>query len=153
MITKLQAADLARRSGAMVVIAQGGLPAVLLRLVEGEALGTRFPPLTPAGGRKRYFLTGGRSSGRLMVDEGAARALHKGGSLLPVGVRQLDGRFERGDTVRVLDPSGREIARGLVNYAYDDLARILGKQSDQIEAILGFAYGDEVIHRDNMVLL
>jgi len=70
-----------------------------------------------------------------------------------VGVRQLEGRFERGATVRVLDPSGHEIARGLVNYACTDLERIIGKQSDQIESILGFAYGDEVIHRDNMVLL
>jgi glutamate 5-kinase len=154
MVTKLQAADLARRSGAMVVIAQGVLPAVLLRMVAGEALGTRFPPLTPAGGsRKRYILTGGRSSGKLSVDDGAARALHNGGSLLPVGVRQLEGRFQRGDTVRVLDPTGREIARGLVNYGYNDLERILGKQSDQIEVLLGFSYGDEVIHRDNMVLL
>ncbi len=87
------------------------------------------------------------------MDEGAARALHNGGSLLPVGVHHLEGRFERGDTVRVLDPSGREIARGLVNYACTDVERILGKRSDQIETILGFAYGDEVIHRDNMVLL
>ncbi len=154
MVTKLQAADLARRSGALVVITQGGLPDVLPRLAAGEELGTRFPPLAPAGdSRKRYFLTGGRSAGKLTVDDGAARALHKGGSLLPVGVRHLEGRFERGDTVRVLDPTGREIARGLVNYACTDLERILGVQSDQIEAILGYAYGDEVIHRDNMVLL
>jgi glutamate 5-kinase len=154
MVTKLQAADLARRSGAMVVIVYGGLPSVLTRLAVGEALGTRFSPLSPSGdSRKRYFLTGGRSSGKLTVDEGAVRALHKGGSLLPVGVSKLEGRFERGDTVRVLDPTGREIARGLVNYAVSDLACIIGKQSDQIETILGFAYGDEVIHRDNMVLL
>ena len=154
MVTKLQAADLARRSGAMVVITQGGLPAVLPRLASGEALGTRFQPLSSAGdSRKRYFLAGGRSAGKLTVDEGAARALHNGGSLLPVGIHHLDGRFERGDTVRVLDPSGREIARGLVNYSCTDVERILGKRSDQIESILGFAYGDEVIHRDNMVLL
>jgi len=154
MVTKLQAADLARRSGAMVVITQGGLPTVLPRLAAGEALGTRFQPLNSAGdSRKRYFLAGGRSAGKLTVDEGATRALHNGGSLLPVGVHHLEGRFERGDTVRVLDSSGREIARGLVNYSCTDMERILGKRSDQIETILGFAYGDEVIHRDNMVLL
>jgi glutamate 5-kinase len=154
MVTKLQAADLARRSGAMVVITQGGQPGVLLRLAFDEALGTRFFPLASIGAsRKRYILAGGRSVGKLTIDEGAANALRNGGSLLPVGVRHFEGRFERGDTVSILDTSGREVARGLVNYARDDVKRILGKQSDQIEAILGFAYGDEVIHRDNMVLL
>jgi glutamate 5-kinase len=154
MITKLQAADLARRSGATVVIARGSDPDVLLRLVKGEATGTRFYPLfTAVESRKRYILAGGRVVGRINVDEGAASALHKGGSLLPVGVVGVQGTFERGDTVRVVDPGGREIAHGLVNYAAADLTRICGHRSEEIEMILGFDYGDEVIHRDDMVLL
>jgi glutamate 5-kinase len=87
------------------------------------------------------------------VDAGAANALREGGSLLPVGVIGVSGEFDRGDAVRVVDPEGIEIARGLVNNNATDLNRIFGKQSSEIEAILGFAYGDEVIHRNNMVLL
>ncbi len=153
MLTKLKAADLARRSGAAVIIAQGSLPGVITRVAAGEALGTRFSPLATAlDGRKRYLLAGRRSSGALVVDEGAARALRNGGSLLPVGVCSLKGHFERGDVVSVVDLEGRELARGLVNYASGDLERIVGVHSDQIEVILGFAYGDEVIHRDHMIL-
>ncbi len=154
MFTKLQAADLARRSGATVAIARGGERDVILRLADGEALGTRFfPAASPLESRKRYILAGGRTAGQVQVDPGAAQALRRGGSLLPVGVRGLDGEFERGDSVRVLEPGGREVARGLANYAAADLARIQGRQSEEIEAILGYAYGDEVIHHNNMVLL
>ncbi len=154
MLTKLQAADLARRSGATVVITQGGEPEVLTRLAAGEPVGTRFLPTTSAlEGRKRYLLAGKKTTGRLRVDRGAAQALNIGGSLLPVGVQDVNGSFERGDTVTVLDASNREIARGLVNYAAEDLKRLCGQQSSQIETILGYAYGDEVIHRNNMVLL
>lgn len=154
MITKLQAADLARRSGAYVFIARGSDADVLLRLVNGEALGTRFLPLaTSVESRKRFLLTGGRSRDRLVVDTGASQALHTGGSLLPVGVTSVEGGFERGDPVRVLDQQGREIARGLVNYSAADLARVCGRHSSEIEKILGYMYGEEVIHRNNMVLL
>ena len=154
MITKLQAADLARRSGAAVFIARGSDPDVLPRVVNGEALGTRFLPIATAiEGRKRFMLTGGRARDRLVVDNGAGQALRAGGSLLPVGVTAVEGRFERGDTVRVLDQQGREIARGLVNYSAAELGRICGRHSSEIEKILGFVYGEEVIHRNNMVLL
>jgi glutamate 5-kinase len=154
MRTKLQAAELARRSGATVVIACGSEQDVLLRLVSGEALGTRFTPLATAlEGRKRYILAGSKVRGSVTIDEGAVQALRRGGSLLPVGVTAADGDFERGDSVCVADPSGAEIAQGLVNYRAPDLLRILGRQSDSIEAVLGYAYGDEVIHRDNMVIL
>jgi glutamate 5-kinase len=153
MWTKLQAADLARRSGATVIIASGSEEKVILRLVARELLGTHFLPVFSAlEGRKRYILTGNNSQ-RLIVDAGAAKALREGGSLLPVGVIGVSGEFDRGDAVRVVDPEGIEIARGLVNYNATDLNRIFGKQSSEIEAILGFAYGDEVIHRNNMVLL
>ena len=154
MMTKLQAADLARRSGAMVVIARGSDPDVLLNLADGESIGTRFHPVSTAvESRKRYILAGDRATGALVVDDGAVQALRQGGSLLPVGLRKIEGTFERGDSVRIVGQSGREIARGLVNYASIDLVKICGEKSDNIEKILGFAYGDEVIHRNNMVLL
>lgn len=154
MVTKLQAADLARRSGSAVVIARGSDPEVLLALARGEQRGTKFHPvITAVESRKRYILAGGQASGALVVDEGAVRALRQGGSLLPVGLQRIEGNFERGDSVRVVGESGREVARGLANYSAADLAKICGERSDSIEKILGFAYGDEVVHRSNMVLL
>jgi len=154
MWTKLQAADLARRSGSLVIIANGSESNVVLKLVAGEQLGTHFLPLSSAlEGRKRYILTGNNAEGVLIVDTGAAKALRKRGSLLPVGVIGVTGEFDRGDTVRVTSPDGNEIARGLVNYSATELNRIFGKQSSEIEAILELAFGDEVIHRNNLVLL
>jgi glutamate 5-kinase len=154
MVTKLQAADLARRCGATVVIARGGDPDVLVRIAAGEALGTSFLPVATAlESRKRYILAGGSATGIVYVDDGAARALNHGSSLLPVGIKRIEGSFERGDTVRVASASGQEIARGLVNYASNDIIRILGQRSEEIERILGFAYGEEVIHRNNLVML
>jgi glutamate 5-kinase len=155
MLTKLQAADLARRSGTKVVIAAGNVENVLTRLAKGEKLGTHFSPLaTTLEGRKRYILAGAnRHPGELVVDGGAKQALRKGSSLLPVGVKRVNGKFDRGDTVKVVDSAGNEIARGLVNYSAADLSRIAGKQSRDIEAVLGSDYDDEVIHRNNLVLL
>lgn len=154
MITKLQAADLARRSGAAVVIARGSDPNIITRIVAGEPVGTRFHPVaTAVESRKRYILAGGWVPGRLVVDDGAMRALSRGSSLLPVGVKGVEGSFERGDTVRVTELAGREIARGIVNYGAVDLSKILGHRSEEIEALLGYNYGDEVIHRNDLVLL
>ena len=154
MTTKLQAADLARRSGAMVVIAKGSDPDVLVKIASGMSIGTIFYPIDSAvEGRKRFILAGRRASGRIYVDNGAIQALQRGGSLLAVGIVKVEGIFDRGDSVQVSAPNGQEIARGLVNYAAPDLDRIRGRQSEEIESILGFAYGDEVIHRNNMVIL
>jgi len=154
MATKLQAADTARRSGVTVIIAPGDEADILIRLAEGEAIGTRFQPInTVLENRKRYLLAARGSHGKLRVDAGAVQALQNGGSLLSVGVVEIQGKFERGDTVCIISPSGREIARGMANYPSEDLIRIRGQQSDFIESILGYIYGDEVIHRDNMVLL
>jgi glutamate 5-kinase len=154
MVTKLQAADLARRSGCAVVIASGSENDVLPRVVNGEPIGTRFHPLVSAiESRKRYILSSGRAAGSVSVDEGAAKALRAGSSLLPVGMSAVEGAFERGDTVRVLDAAGHELARGLVNYAAVDLVRLCRRRSAEIESILGYDYGDEVIHRDDLVLL
>jgi len=154
MVTKLQAADLARRSGATCLIANGSETDVLIRLVNGEKLGTRFLPSASAvESRKRYILSARRAPGALGVDEGAARALRQGGSLLPVGLVTVSGEFERGDTVRVLDPSEKEIARGIVNYPSRDLSQLLRRRSEEIESILGYNFGDEIIHRNNLVIL
>ena len=156
MTTKLQAAQLATRSGTTVVIAQGARPDVLLELAgpDARSLGTWFQPSSShVESRKRWILSE-RTPGSLTVDEGAARILRGGGaSLLPVGVTAIAGAFERGVVVRVLDPAGQEIARGLSNYSARSLERILGCQSDEIEARLGYTYGDEVIHRDHLVLV
>jgi glutamate 5-kinase len=154
MHTKLQAAALARQSGVATVIAAGSEPQVLLRVARGEALGTRLPALVSAlESRKRYILSGWDGQARVQVDAGAAAALARGSSLLPVGVAAVHGNFERGDTLAVLDAAGHELARGLANYAAGELRSISGQQSDQITALLGYEYGDEVIHRDHLVLL
>jgi glutamate 5-kinase len=154
MVTKLQAADVARRSGTAVIIARGDTVDVLPRLTAGEKIGTYFVPLeNKLEGRKRYLLAGNRSEGKVMVDAGAGRAIARGGSLLPVGVTGCEGEFDRGDTVRVVNTSGNDIALGLVNYSSRDMAQLKGKRSADIEPILGYTLGDEVIHRNNMVVL
>jgi glutamate 5-kinase len=154
MVTKLQAADLARRSGTLVLIASGETPDVLVRAGEGELIGTRFLPVaTAVESRKRYILAGGRAAGGVRIDSGAVQALGRGSSLLPVGVKSVEGSFERGDSIRVLDPGGRELARGIANYGSSELAKIIGKKSEDIEQILGFNFGDEVIHRNDLVIL
>lgn len=160
MLTKLQAADLARHGGTTVVIAQGAETGALIRLARGEALGTRLlPVVNKLEGRKRYILSGSRagngdaSTGQMTVDAGAQRALAHGGSLLPAGVVRVNGDFERGDTVRVVGLDGRHIAVGLCNYPSADVQQICGKHSVEIETLLGYTLGDEVIHRNNMILL
>ena len=155
MITKLQAAETATRGGTEVVIAAGDEPDIILRLVRGEALGTRFLPRSHRlEHRKRWILAGYTASGRIIVDDGAAQALRTmGRSLLPIGILAVQGEFQRGDTVGVYTASGREIARGLVRYASDDIRRIARRHSDDIESILGYTYGPTVIHRNDLVLL
>lgn len=153
MVTKLQAAELARRGGTTTVIAAGREPDVILRAARGEALGTRFPAVgSPLYSRERFIWTSWDGQARLTIDAGAAAAMRAGRSLLPVGITALAGTFERGDTVAVCDLNGHELARGLVNYDAGDLARIRGQRSEHIETILGYDYGDEVIHRNHLVL-
>lgn len=153
MATKLEAALLARRAGVRVVIASGAEPRTVLRLAAGEAIGTCFHPEEETlAARKRYLLAL-TPSGRLHVDAGAARALAEGRSLLTVGLRRVEGGFERGDAVRILAPDGSEIARGLVNYDAVDLLRLCGRRSREIAVILGYHYGDEAVHRDHLVML
>jgi glutamate 5-kinase len=154
MSTKLYAADLARHSGSTVFIARGNLENVVYRIISGEQIGTCFPPLAnKLEGRKRYLLANDRAVGVLKVDAGALRALAHGGSLLPVGVSSVQGEFDRGDTVRVINLNEKMIGLGLSNYSSKDLSLVSGKQSKEIEVILGFTFGDEVIHRNNMIIL
>jgi glutamate 5-kinase len=154
MMTKLQAADLARHGGTMVVIARGSLENVLPRLAQGEEIGTCILPMVnKLEGRKRHILSTSRAAAEVSIDAGAVRALARGGSLLPAGITRVIGEFERGDTVRILAPDGRALAVGLTNYASGDLVRLCGCQSAEIEPQLGYTFGDEVIHRNNMVLL
>ena len=155
MFTKLRAARLAARSGTATVIAGGREPDVLRRLAQGESLGTLLTaPREPEAARKRWLAGHLRVKGRLRLDEGAVRVLRQSGSsLLAVGVREVEGSFRRGELVSCLDPEGREIARGLVNYASDEARRIIGHPSSQIESILGYVDEEELIHRDNLVLM
>jgi glutamate 5-kinase len=127
---------------------------VLLRIANGEKLGTHFlPAATSVESRKRYILSGRQAPGQLVVDEGAAKALRKGASLLPVGLSSVLGSFDRGDTVRVVLQDGNEIARGIVSYDSRDLVQIVRCSSDEIESILGYTFGDEVIHHNDLVIL
>jgi glutamate 5-kinase len=155
MVTKLQAADVARRAGADVVIASGRAPNVITRVAVKEAVGTRFPALeTPLESRKRWIFAGPTPSGSLIVDAGAVRALveHKR-SLLPAGVTAVEGNFERGDTVSILQPDGRELGRGIVRYGSAEMGRIMGCHSDEIDGRLGYAYGPVAVHRNDMILV
>jgi len=154
MTTKLQAADVARRTGTDVVIASGHAPDVIRRVVAGETLGTRFPALdTPLANRKRWIFAGPAASGTLVVDEGAARALSQhGGSLLPAGITAVRGTFERGDTVSILGPQHNQLARGITRYDSTDLKRIQGHQSDDFVDMLGYTAGPVAVHRNDMIL-
>ncbi len=154
MITKIQAAHLASRSGVVTVIANGNEHDVLARVVNGENLGTRFQPIAShIEGRKRWLLAE-KPHGRVTVDAGAARKLLKGGaSLLPVGVTRVEGLFERGEPLGVLSPDGKVIAHGLTSYSSADVGKLCGAQSAKIVDILGYSYGDAVIHRNNLVVL
>ncbi|MBL8132641.1 MAG: glutamate 5-kinase [Anaerolineae bacterium] len=154
MVTKLQAAQLATRGGVTTWIASGKIHDALGRIVAGDSVGTRFEALSTAlESRKRWLLVE-KPRGRLTVDAGAARKLQAGGaSLLPVGVTQVEGDFSRGETVAVFGPSQREIAHGIISYDAEPARRLCGVKSSQIVEVLGYSYGDALIHRNNMVLL
>jgi glutamate 5-kinase len=155
MVTKLQAAKLALAGGADVVIVDGRRPDVLLSAARGEEVGTLFPTAVDRmESRKRWMVAGLSLKGSIAVDEGAIKALcEQRRSLLPAGVRDVEGRFQRGDAVAITDGNGRRIACGIANYSAEEILRIRGLRSDRIEATLGHHYGGEVVHRDNLVLL
>jgi glutamate 5-kinase len=155
MLTKVTAARRAARSGAHTIIASGHEGGVLLRLAQGEQVGTQLiAEQATLAARKQWLADHMKVRGRLVLDAGAVRALTVDGkSLLPIGVREASGEFERGEVVSCLDESQREIARGLVNYSATETRRILRAASSEIEAMLGYVGESELIHRDNLVLL
>jgi glutamate 5-kinase len=154
MITKVLAARRAAHGGASTVVCSGREPDVLVRLAGGESVGTEFVAQTPRlAARKQWLADHLQLRGALRVDAGAGRALREDGkSLLPIGVVEVVGEFERGEVVAILDAEGRELARGLVNYAASDARRIARRPSTEIESLLGFVEEPELIHRDNLVL-
>jgi glutamate 5-kinase len=155
MVTKIRAARLAARSGAATVIASGAGEGVLTRIAAGERVGTLLlPDQEPEQARKRWLAGHLQVHGRLTLDDGAVRVLREQGrSLLAVGVRAVSGEFSRGEVVACLDAQGREVARGLVNYGAEDTRRIMGQPSSRIGEILGWVDDEELIHRDNLVLV
>ena len=155
MITKIEAAKLATASGVTVVIADGREPGIILRLAAGEALGTRFLPVTSKlESRKRWMLSGLSTKGKLVVDSGAAVALKKQKrSLLAAGIRQVEGDFQRGDIVNIYDSEGSRLGCGITNYSSSDISIIKGAHSRKIATLLGYDYGSEIVHRNNLVVL
>lgn len=155
MVTKVQAAGLAARSGTATCVVGGRETDVLLRLARAEILGTCFHPLCkPLAARKQWLLGQRHLCGSVVLDDGAVSQLKQSGSsLLAVGVMEVQGSFERGDLVACLSSQGKAVARGIVNYNHKDTARIMGQPSDKIESLLGYIDETELIHRDNLVLL
>ncbi len=154
MYTKILAADIATHSGTSVLITNGGRDGALLEALADQK-GTWFPAtITPSEGRKRWLLTQKGDASGVIVDDGAAKAIKSGGtSLLAVGVKGIVGSFERGSVIAVHTGSGGVIARGLANYSATDVSQIAGKRSGDIQNILGYDYGPEIVHCDNMILL
>lgn len=155
MVTKVRAARLAARSGTATLIAPGRGERVLLRIRDGDRVGTLLVPAQePQAARKQWLAGHLELRGRLTLDDGAVRALRQHGkSLLAVGVKSVHGRFNRGEVVACVDEAGCEIARGLVNYDAQESARIKGLPSTRFEEVLGYVDDAELIHRDNLVLL
>jgi len=155
MVTKIEAAKLATSSGVNVIIADGQEADILLRIDRGEEVGTLFPArVDKMQSRKRWMLSGLALRGKMTVDSGAALAIGRNnGSLLPAGVTKVDGNFQRGDIVDVIDQKGGHIAWGISNYSSAESIIIMGVHSDRILSLLGHEHGDEIIHRNNMVVV
>lgn len=154
MVTKIEAARLATGSGITMVIANGHKPDVLTHVAAGQTEGTIFIPQSPRlEAKKRWLLCGLACKGQVTIDKGALGALrNQNKSLLPAGITAVSGDFQRGDIVDIFDQSGNHIGSGIVNYGAADLVKIKGIHSDKIAEVLGYEYGDEAIHRNNMVV-
>ena len=152
MTSKLAAARIAGAAGIPMLIASGRMERPLAALLDGRAKASLFHPAArPAAARKRFIAANVTPGGALHINDGAAEALRKGGSLLPVGVTSCEGTFERGDAVEIRH-NGTAIATGLASYGADAATLIAGRRSAETETILGYTYGDELVHRDNLVL-
>lgn len=157
MATKLQAAETATRAGTEVVIAAGSEKNIITRIVQDDEVPlTKFPAVkNPVRNRKRWLLAGSATSGSITVNDLGGQALRreKGRSLLPAGITAVDGNFMRGETVEIQQEDGTIIGRGLARYNSSDLTKIAGRKSDEIEMVLGYAYGTVAVHHNDMVLL
>ncbi|MBD2260434.1 glutamate 5-kinase [Pseudanabaena sp. FACHB-2040] len=154
MVTKIAAARIATSAGIRTVITEGRRPENILKILQGEPLGTQFAPHAgPVNARKRWIANSLVPVGRLYLDSGAVKAICEAGkSLLAAGITEIEGEFQRQDAVQLCSATGDEIARGIVNYSHQELQQILGKRSDEIAQILGYAGAETVVHRDNLVL-
>ncbi|MBD3181610.1 glutamate 5-kinase [Candidatus Poribacteria bacterium] len=155
MTTKLQAAEIVTGAGDIMVIANGCKAGIIERILNGEEEGTVFLPAgDKMSGKKRWIAYSVPTKGKIKVDSGAKKALTKyGKSLLPSGITSVEGKFEFGDAISCTGEDDKEFARGLANYSSEEVEKIKGKKTEQIESILGHIYYDEVIHRDNLVIL
>jgi glutamate 5-kinase len=153
MLTKIAAAKIAVAAGCHLCISKGALEHPLQRIEDGARCTWFVPSSTPMATRKQWIAGTLRPAGAIAIDEGAVRALLSGKSLLPAGVTRAVGRFDRGDTVSIIGPGGIEVARGICAYSDTDAARIMGRKSAEIEQLLGFRGRDEIVHRDDLVLL
>ncbi len=154
MITKVRAAQRAARSGAHTLIVGGREPEALRRAAQGEVVGTLlYATESPLAARKQWLADHLQLAGTLVLDAGAVKALQDGRSLLPIGVTAVEGEFERGAAVACRAPNGKELARGLTNYSSSEARRIARHATQEIEALLGYVDEEELIHRDNLVLL
>jgi glutamate 5-kinase len=155
MVTKLEAARIATAGGITMVITDGSIPQNLPKILEGEAIGTKFlPHKDPMNSRQLWIAYGLVPQGKLLLDKGAVKAIQaQGKSLLPAGIQAIEGTFKAQSLVDLCDLKGKEFARGLVNYSSDDLSKLLGQKSGRIPEILGYEGEAEAVHRDNLVLL
>ncbi|MEL7562331.1 glutamate 5-kinase [Dehalogenimonas sp. 4OHTPN] len=152
MITKIEAAKLATASGVHVIIASGRLDKVIEQIAVGDCPGTHFLPQAFPDARHRWLVSGLSTRGRVLIDEGAVRAVMKCSSLLPAGIKAVEGVFKRGDIVRLITPGGSQLGFGIVNYDAAEIDKIKGLHSDAIAGKLGHSYGDEIIHRSNLAV-
>lgn len=153
MLTKVRAARRAAEFGVGTILVNGRTPRILQRIFSGEEVGTFFRPHRQRLAAKKHWISFTKPKGVLFLDDGACQALLEGGkSLLPSGVKRIEGVFQRGDAVRLCSLSGVEIAKGVTGYDLTEMMKIMGRNSAEIEGLLGYKYGDEVVHRDNMVL-
>jgi glutamate 5-kinase len=153
MTTKIEAARIAVNAGCSLCIASGRVLHPLQAIESGGMCTWFVAREAPATVRKQWIAGTLKSSGQVVIDAGAAAALGRGKSLLPAGVREVHGRFDRGDTIRVIDEDGREVARGLTAYSSEDAKRICGRRTAEIEALLGYRGRDEIVHRDDLVVV
>ena len=154
MKTKITAAEMATKIGTNLIILNGENPENIIKAVKGEEIGTLFLRRDKKISSRKYWLAYGASQkGNLIIDEGAARALKNGKSLLSVGVSEARGEFERGDIVGIANLAGEEIAKGISNYSSSEISMIKGRKSEDIEEILGHKYDDDVVHIDNLILV